>query len=125
MARYCLCSKSSRAIFALSKIESRSCRQVNLLRYLNGTADKGMMFSPNDYLCVDCYTNADFAGLWGIEHDQDAVLVKSKTGHLIMFIGCPVLWVSQLQTQISLRTMESEYIALIALSQSMRDLIGI
>jgi len=39
-----------------------------------------------------------------------------------MFMGCPLTWVSKLQTQIALSTMESEYIAL---SQSMRELIGI
>ena len=37
-----------------------------------------------------------------------------------MFMGCPLTWVSKLQTQMS--AMESEYIAL---SQSMRELIGI
>ena len=35
---------------------------------------------------------------------------------------CPLTWVSKLQTQIALSTMEAEYIAL---SQSMRDLIAI
>ena len=39
-----------------------------------------------------------------------------------MFMGCPLLWVSKLQTQIALSTMESEYIAL---SHSMRELIGV
>lgn len=39
-----------------------------------------------------------------------------------MLMGCPLLWVSKLQTQISLSTMEAEYITL---SHSMRTLIGI
>ena len=39
-----------------------------------------------------------------------------------MFMGCPLTWVSKLQTQIALNTMEVEYIAL---SQSMRELIAI
>mmetsp|Transcript_6616 Transcript_6616/g.9526 ORF Transcript_6616/g.9526 Transcript_6616/m.9526 type:complete len:93 (+) Transcript_6616:57-335(+) len=39
-----------------------------------------------------------------------------------MFMGCPLLWASKLQTQIALSMMESEYIVL---SQFMRDLIGI
>ena len=39
-----------------------------------------------------------------------------------MFMGCPLTWVSKLQTQIALSTMEAEYIAL---SQAMRDLIAI
>ena len=37
-------------------------------------------------------------------------------------MGCPLTWVSKLQTQIALRTMEAEYIAL---SQSMRELIAL
>lgn len=93
-----------------------------ILRYLNGTKDKGMLFCPTNELRVDCYVDADFAGLWGVEPDQDPVSVKSRTGYLIKFMGCPLLWVSKLQTQIALSTMESEYIAL---SQSMRDLISI
>lgn len=39
-----------------------------------------------------------------------------------MYRGVPLLWVSKMQTQIALSTMEAEYIAL---SQSMRDLIPI
>ena len=39
---------------------------------------------------------------------------------MILYQNCPVLWVSKMQTQCTLSTMESEYIAL---SQSMRDLI--
>ena len=39
---------------------------------------------------------------------------------MILFQGCPTLWVSKMQTQCALSTMESEYLAL---SQSMRDLI--
>ena len=57
-----------------------------------------------------------------MEPDQDPICVKSRTGFLIMFMGCPLTWVSKLQTQIALSTMEAEYIAL---SQSMRELIAI
>ena len=71
---------------------------------------------------MDCYVNANFAGLWNSEDEQDPICVKSGTGFLIMFMGCPFTWVSKLQTQIALSTMESEYIAL---SQSMREFIGI
>ena len=39
-----------------------------------------------------------------------------------MFMECPLTWVSKLQTQIALSTMEAEYIVL---SQSMRELIAI
>ena len=39
---------------------------------------------------------------------------------MITFSGCPISWVSKMQTKIALSTTEAEYIAL---SQSMRDLI--
>ena len=78
---------------------------------------------PNNNYQVDCYVDADFAALYGSEHDQDPICVKPRTGYLITFmLGCPLLWVSTLQIQIALRTMEAEYIVL---SQSMRDLIPI
>ena len=60
-----------------------------------------------------------FAGLWKVENDQDPISVKSKLGHVIMFMGCPLQWSSKLQTQIALSTLDAEYIAL---SHTLRDL---
>ncbi len=37
-----------------------------------------------------------------------------------MYAGCPLIWVSKLQTKVALSTTEAEYTAL---SQAMRDLI--
>ena len=93
-----------------------------ILRYLKGNKDKGMTLHPTGTPKIDCYVDADFAGLWKVENDQDPISVKSRSGHVIMFMGCPLLWSSKLQTQIALSTMESEYIAL---SHAMRDLIGL
>ena len=92
-----------------------------IMRYLQGTQSKGMIIAPSDKFNVDCYVDADFGGLWGSENDQDPISVKSRTGFIIMFMGCPLLWVSKLQSQIALSTMEAEYPAL---SHSMRELIG-
>jgi hypothetical protein len=69
---------------------------------------------------LDCYVDADFAGLWSVENDQDPVCVKSRTGFCLTLGNCPLLWVSKLQTEVSLSTTEAEYIAL---SQAMRELI--
>jgi hypothetical protein len=66
--------------------------------------------------------DADFAGLFGVEDGQDPASVKSRTGYGIFFSGVPLMWVSKIQTLISLSTMEAEYVAL---SQSMRDLIAV
>ena len=81
-----------------------------------------MFLSPQNSLRVDCYVDADFAGLFAASDRQDQVGVKSRTGYVIMYKGAPLLWGSRLQTQIALSTMEAEYIAL---SQAMRDLIPI
>jgi hypothetical protein len=64
--------------------------------------------------------DADFAGLWNYESDQEPVCVKSRTGYVMTLGGCPIQWTSKLQTEIALSTTEAEYIAL---SQSMRELL--
>ena len=78
------------------------------------------MFKPSNDLELDCYVDADFAGLWNYESDQDPVCVKSRTGYVMTLGGCPIQWNSKLQTEIALSTTEAEYIAL---SQAMRELI--
>ena len=102
--------------------QSHATAVKRIIRYLIGTKDKGLILSPSQTLEVDCYVDADFAGLWSVEDPNDSICVKSRSGHLIMFMGCPLLWKSKLQTQIALSTMEAEYIAL---SLAMRDLIAI
>jgi len=88
-------------------------------RYLKGTVDKGLILDPSEELCLDCYPDADFAGLWGHEDPQDPHCARSRTGYVITLAGCPVLWKSSLQAEISLSAMESEYVAL---STSCKDL---
>ena len=38
-----------------------------ICRYLQGTKENGLVFNPSKKLVVDCYADADFAGLWGHE----------------------------------------------------------
>jgi hypothetical protein len=92
----------------------------HICRYLQGVKDNGLMFKPSNDLELDCYVDADFAGLWNYESDQDPVCVKSRTGYVMTLGGCPIQWNSKLQTEIALSTTEAEYIAL---SQAMRELI--
>jgi hypothetical protein len=71
-------------------------------------------------MTVDCYVDADFAGLYGVEDSQDPISVKSQTGDVILIANCPWLWVLKLQSEIALSTLESEFIAL---SSNFRSLI--
>ena len=69
---------------------------------------------------VYCYADADFAGLWGHEDPQYPICAISRTGFVVTFANCPLLWVSKLQREISLSTLYSEYVAL---SHSVRALL--
>jgi hypothetical protein len=91
-----------------------------IIRYLKGTQDKGIILNPDKEKGIQCYVDADFAGGYSTETSEDPVSVFSRTGYVIYYYGCPVTWVSKLQAEISLSTVEAEYIAL---SQAMRDII--
>ena len=69
---------------------------------------------------VDFYAGADFAGLWGHENPQGPICAGSRTGFLLTFANCLLLWVSKLQTEIALSRLNSEYVAL---SHSVRALL--
>ena len=91
-----------------------------ICRYLQGTKNKGLQFRPSDEMRLDCYVDSDFAGLWSYEENSDPVCVKSRTGFVILLGGCPLVWISKLQQEITLSTTEAEYVAL---SMAMRELI--
>ncbi len=86
---------------------------------MKGTLYKGLILTPSDNLKIDCYPDADFAGLWNCDDKNDPHCICSQTGYIICLLDCPVLWISKLQTEIALSTMEAEYVAL---SASCRDL---
>ena len=108
------------ARFNHSPKRSHASAIKTIVRYLHRTSDKGMIVRPTGDLSIDCYVDADFAGLYGRDPDYAPSSAKSRTGYIITLGGCPILWKSQLQTEISLSTLESEYSAL---SASMRTLL--
>ena len=62
--------------------------------YLQGTKENGLVFNRYKKLVVDCYSDADFAGLWGHEDHQDSICASSRTGFVATFANCSLLWVS-------------------------------
>ncbi len=91
-----------------------------IIRYLLFTKDKGLILHPSKSFNLDMYVDADFAGMWHQQHSALRNNVLSRTGYIITFCGCPIHWVSKLQTEIALSTTESEYIAL---SMATRELL--
>ena len=91
-----------------------------IVRYLKGTKNNGLILRPNPQDGIECYIDANFAGGYSEDTKDDPISVYSRTGYVIIYFACPVLWVSKMQTEISLSTVEAEYVAL---STAMRDLI--
>ena len=92
---------------------SKAVKQI--VRYLKGTQNKGLIMSIDRDPKVDCFVDADFAGGFRKDEDlQDPATARSRTGYTIYVFGVPIIWASKLQTEIALSTMESEYIALSA-----------
>ena len=89
-------------------------------KYLLGTKERGITCRPDKNKGLECYVDADFAGSWDSGDSDNPENVMSRTGYIIQYAGCPVVWCSKLQTEIALSTMEAEYIAL---SQAMREVI--
>ena len=88
--------------------------------YLRGTRDKGIYLTLSDD-SFKVWADADFSGNWMKEEAMsDSDTARSRTGYLITYLGCPICWKSQLQTEIALSTCESEYISL---SQALRKTI--
>lgn len=91
-----------------------------IVRYLIKTRDKGICFEPNLAEVLNCYVDADFAGLFGYEDDQHPVSVKSCTGFVLTLFGCPVIFQSKLQKEVTLSSTAAEYVAF---SMAMRKLL--
>jgi hypothetical protein len=93
-----------------------------ILRYLKETVDKVIIFKPNKSKNIDPHVDSDFSGLFGVKEGVKPICAKSRTGYVIKFCDVPLIWVSKMQAQIALKTMEDEYTAI---SKYMRDLIPI
>jgi len=92
-----------------------------LVRYLIGTRTQGYYIDPSSKRGLEVYVDADFSGNWDPtmpEMDRDTA--RSRHGYIIMYMGAPIVWKSQLQTEIALSSTESEYTGL---SYALRETI--
>jgi hypothetical protein len=108
------------ARFSADPKESHATAVKRIGKYLLGTMDKGLIFNPRDH-SFDCWVDADFVGNWDrVNADVDPSTAKSRTGYVITYAACPIVWASKLQTEVALSTTEAEYNAL---SASLREVI--
>jgi hypothetical protein len=91
-----------------------------IARYLQGTIEKGIIYTPTEH-SFEVYVDADFGGLWNREEaSEKPITAKSRTGYVVKYAGCPIIWGSTLQTEFALSTTEAEYLAL---STALRQVI--
>lgn len=93
-----------------------------IARYLAGTKNKGFAMNPDTSKGIEVYVDADFSGNWDREDSLNPDTARSRHGYIIKFMGCPIVWKSQLQNEIALSSAESEYTGL---SYALREVIPI
>ena len=67
---------------------------------------------PENGKGLEFFVDADFVGGLSTNESDHPASVYSCTGYINKYRNCPILWASKLQSEISLSTTESEYIAL-------------
>jgi hypothetical protein len=80
--------------------------------YLCNNCEWGITYKINRSKVVEVYVDADFAGGWSSADADNADNVLSRTGVVICYANCPLIWCSKLQTEIALSTAKAEYIAM-------------
>ena len=72
---------------------------------------KEMRFHADITRGLEVFVDASFAGNWDKKDAQtgDCDTARSRHGYIILYYGCPLIWKFQLQTEIALSSMESEY----------------
>jgi hypothetical protein len=110
------------ARFAHDPKESHELAIKRIGRYLLGTKDQGLILKPDLSKGFEVYPDADWAGNWEKEYSHDLTGSKSRTGYVIFYAGCPIVWGSKMQPLISLSTTEAE---LQSLSSTLRETLGL
>jgi len=108
------------ARFSIDPKLSHEKAVIRIGKYLRGTAERGIIFTPDKTMGLECYVDADFAGGWNQLNPTEADTLFSRTGFVIKYANCPIYWKSKLQTELALSTAEAEYIAL---SMALREVI--
>jgi hypothetical protein len=62
--------------------QSHAIGVKRITRYLKQTKTEGMYLCPQESVCVNCYVDADFAGLFVVTDKQDPISVNQGPGML-------------------------------------------
>jgi len=96
-----------------------------IIRYLKRTRDQGIIMQIDESKGIECFVDADFAGGFRKENTKNPRDCLSRTGYVIKYAGCPIVWSSKLQSTIALSTTEAEYMALSTAAREVIYLINL
>jgi hypothetical protein len=96
-----------------------------IVRYLKKTRDKGLIMQIDQQKGIECFVDADFAGSFEKAKPTNPRDCLSRTGFVVKFANCPIVWSSKLQTTIALSTTEAEYMALSAAAREVIFLVNL
>ncbi|KAL7569453.1 hypothetical protein ACA910_009636 [Epithemia clementina (nom. ined.)] len=85
-----------------------------------------MVFKLDLLAGLEVYVDANFAGNRDpVEAITDRDTAQSRHGYIIKFLGCPIVWKSQLQLEIAWSSKESKYTRLLYALRSAIPLMGL
>jgi hypothetical protein len=96
-----------------------------IIRYLKRTKDEGLIMQVDKTKGIECFVDADFAGGFQKGNAKNPRDCLSRTGYVIKYGGCPIVWSSKLQSTIALSTTEAEYMALSTAAREVIYLINL
>jgi hypothetical protein len=110
------------AHLSIKAMQSHKLAIMQIERYLCNNSEGGITYKVDKMKGLEVYADANFAGGWNVADSENADCVLSRTGFVVCYANCPVIWCSKLQTEIALSTTEAEYIAM---SHALRKTIPI
>ena len=79
------------ARFQTNPKNSHELAVKRIVGYLLATKEKGIIISPDNNLDeLQCYVDADFAGSYNYEENEDPSSAKSRTGYIIKYSSSPI-----------------------------------
>ena len=89
--------------FAKGPRSSHSAAIIYLAKYLLGTADRGLILTPDKSKAIKLYVDANWSRNWRKKHSKvDGSTANSCTGFSLSFDGNQH-WTSKLQTIVALK----------------------
>jgi hypothetical protein len=95
--------------FSVNPMRSHELAIMHIGRYLCNNCEQGITYKIDKSKGVEVYIDADFAGGWSSADADNADNVLSRTGFVICYANCPLIWCSKLQTEIALSTAKAEF----------------